>query len=186
MTIADYVILAVVLLSGLIGLFRGFFRETLSLASWIIASYVAYLLGLTLADVLTDYISTPSVRLAGSYAALFLGTLIVGAVINYFVGKLVKGSGLAGTDKVLGLVFGGARGLAIVLIFILLANVTVVSQDPWFRSSIVIQYLLPWSDKLRDMLPDDLDEYLSPAEASEKDVPLNTDKDPIPPESTTP
>lgn len=180
MTIADYVILGVILLSGLIGLFRGFFREALSLASWIVAAYLAYLLGPIAADFLVDYVSTPSVRLAGSYAAIFIGVLIAGAIINYFVGKLVKSSGFAGTDKVLGLVFGGARGLIIVLIFILLAGVTVVSQDPWFRSSLVIQYLAPWAEKMKALLPEDIDQYLETDEP-EPAPPVN----PNPPEQSS-
>lgn len=185
MTIADYVILAVVLLSGLIGLFRGFFREVLSIASWIVAAYVAFLLGPTLADSLADYISTPSVRLAGSYATLFIVVLIVGSVINYFVGKLVKGSGFAGTDKLLGLIFGGARGLIIVLIFIMLANISVISQDPWYQSSKVISYLSPWAEKMKELLPDDLDQHLSPDEPVKSGEPVSPAGEPASPESST-
>ncbi len=179
MTIADYVILAVILLSGLIGLFRGFFREALSLASWLIAAYVAFVLGPILAENLSEYVSTPSVRLAASYAALFLGVLIVGAVINYFVGKLVKSSGFAGTDKMLGLVFGAGRGVVIVLIFILLASVTVVSKDPWYQSSTVIEYFSPWAEKMKALLPEDIDAYLEQDEAAQPDRS-------IPPENSTP
>lgn len=162
MTIADYVILAVIALSGLIGLFRGFFREALSLASWIIAFLVAFQFGPWLADQLIGQVETPSVRLAGAYAALFVGTLIIGAIINYFVAKLVKGSGFAGTDKILGLVFGGARGVVIVLIFIMLASVTVVSKDPWYQGSTVIAYLAPWAERLQSLLPENLEEYFNP------------------------
>lgn len=179
MTIADYVILAVILLSGLIGLFRGFFREALSLATWVIAAIVAFQFGAWVAGQLTEYVSTPSVRLAGSYTALFIGTLIIGAIINHFVAKLVKASGFAGTDKLLGLVFGGARGVVIVLIFILLASVTVVSQDPWYRSSLVISYLEPWANWMKTLVPEDLDQYLEP------DAPAQPEENPPGKKSTT-
>ncbi len=163
MAIADYVILSVIALSAIIGLFRGFFREALSLATWIIAFFVAFQFGPLLAEQLSSQIETPSVRLAGAYVALFIGTLIVGGLINYFVSKLVKGSGLAGTDKVLGLFFGGIRGVILVLLFILLAGVTVISKDPWYQNSVVLRQMTPWAEQLRGLLPADMDEYLDPA-----------------------
>lgn len=166
MTIADYVILGGIVLSGLIGLFRGFFKEALSLASWVIAAYLSYRFGPYLASQLVEEITTPSVRLAASYTIIFIVVLIIGALINFMVGKLVKRSGLAGTDKLLGLLFGGLRGVAIVIIFILLAGMTVITQDPWYQSSRLITYFTPWAEKLRDSIPDNMDQYLKQPEAT--------------------
>ena len=173
--IADLIFLAIVAISAIIGLFRGFVREALSLAAWIVAFFVALKFGPLLAEYLADYISVPSVRMATAYCGLFLGTLVIGAIINYFLGKMVRATGFAGTDRVLGFVFGMARGVALLIIAIMLARMTVVREDPWWKESLVIQYLEPWAVKAQEWLPDNMDKELEqlnkpgePAKQTEK------------------
>lgn len=158
--IADLIFLAIVAISAIIGLFRGLVREALSLAAWILAFFVALRFGPMAAGYLADYITVPSVRLAAAYCSLFLATLIIGAIINYFLGKMVRATGFSGTDRVLGFIFGLARGVAILVIAIMLARLTVVSEDPWWKESFAIEYLEPWAVKAQAWLPEDMDSGL--------------------------
>lgn len=184
MTIADYVILGGIVLSALIGLFRGFFKEALSLATWIIAAYLSYRFGPYLSVMLEEEITTGSVRLASSYTIIFIVVLVIGALINYLVGKLVKKSGLAGTDKILGLVFGGLRGVLIVLVFILLARMTVVHKDPWYQASKMIGYFTPLAEQLRAAMPATMNEYLEQNGTEKKPASPEPDKTAKPQESS--
>lgn len=160
MAVADLFFLAIVVISAVIGLFRGLLREALSLAAWILAFVVAYRYGPMAAGHLEAYISVPSVRLATAYAVLFLATLIAGAIVNYFVGRMVKATGFTGTDRTLGLLFGAARGVVLITIGIMLARLTVVHEDPWWQESVFILYLEPWAEQMRDLLPDNMEQQM--------------------------
>ncbi|MDH2435099.1 colicin V production CvpA [Pokkaliibacter plantistimulans] len=132
---ADWVILGVIGVSGLISLTRGFMREALSLLTWIVAFVIARLFTDQLSVLLTPYIATPSIRVASAFIALFIITLIVGAMIGFLVGELVKATGLSGTDRVLGMAFGIARGCVLIVVAVALLSYTPVVNDYWWQSS---------------------------------------------------
>lgn len=157
----DYAILGVIALSALIGFFRGFAREAIGLASWALAFFVAYKLAEPVADLLESWISVRSVRLAAAFGGLFIITLIIGAVFNYSISKLVTGTGFAGTDRALGGVFGVLRGVAILVLLVLLAGLTAVPRDNWWQQSIFIGHLEEGALWARGWLPDDLAEEIN-------------------------
>ncbi|WP_347261617.1 CvpA family protein [Rudaea sp.] len=131
---ADYVIVAALVLSVLMGLWRGFIGEVLALAVWIVAVWVAWTLGPRVAASLTA-VSLPSARIVLGYALCFIAVLIAGAIVGFFLRKLIAGSGLSGTDRLLGAVFGLARGLALVTLVVLLLGFTPFPRDPWWHES---------------------------------------------------
>jgi len=152
----DVAILIIIGLSAVISVLRGFVREALSLLAWILAFWVAFAFHQHLASVFTPYIDAPSLRLISAFALLFVVTLIIAAVINNLVAKLVKKSGLSGTDRVLGIFFGIARGGIVVAILVLLAGLTPIPADPWWRESIFIIHFQNMALWLRDFLPPDI------------------------------
>lgn len=107
---ADWIILAIVGISTLIGLGRGFVRETLSLLTWVAAFIVAMLFRDQLAPLLSNLVDTPSLQMITAFAILFFGTLLAGAGLNTMLSAFVEATGLSGTDRVLGVVFGLVRG----------------------------------------------------------------------------
>lgn len=138
---ADWTIIGILGISCLISLLRGFAREALSLVAWLAASFVAIRYHEHFADVLARWVDTPSIRAVLAYAVLFIGTLLIGTLINYLIGSLLEKSGLSGIDRILGLAFGLARGLLIVLaLVILLPMVVPVNQDAWWRQSQLIPH----------------------------------------------
>lgn len=136
---ADIAIVAIVAISGLISLVRGFVKEAMSLVIWVAAFAVAMTFKEMVADRLVNFIALASMRQLAAWAGLFVGTLLLGAMVNFLLGKLVSSTGLSGTDRTLGLVFGVFRGLLVVLaIVIILPKAVPVDQDPWWIASSLI------------------------------------------------
>ena len=135
----DTAIVGIVAISGLVSLVRGFVKEAMSLIIWLAAFTVAMTFKEAAADLLVNFISLASMRQLAAWAGLFVGTLLLGSMINFLLGKLVSSTGLSGTDRTLGLVFGVFRGLLIVLaLVIILPQAVPVDQDPWWQASALI------------------------------------------------
>lgn len=150
----DYLILGVIAVSMIISLMRGFVKEAFSLAAWIIAFWVSWTFFRELAVHLEPWVSVPSVRLGLAFVGLLLLTLIIGAMINFLVSQLVEKTGLSGTDRLLGLFFGVARGAVLVAILVLLAGLTPLPSDPWWKGSQLIPYFQELALWLKGLLPD--------------------------------
>jgi membrane protein required for colicin V production len=134
----DFVIIGVIALSALISLIRGFVKEALSLVIWFGAFFIASNYYERLAVYFTNF-QDDMVRKGAAIALLFVTTLIVGAIVNYVVAQLVEKTGLSGTDRVLGVVFGTLRGLLIVTALLFFMDAfTTFSTSEWWRDSQLI------------------------------------------------
>ncbi len=156
----DYALIAIILLSILVGVWRGFVKEAFSLAVWVAAFLVAFQFSGSVAELMEQSISLPSARTALAFGGLFIAVLLVGGLLTFLVGKMVEKTGLSGTDRMLGGVFGTARGVILVLVLVLVAGLTPVPRDPWWKQSATIQSLLPLADWVSGMLPESVREYI--------------------------
>ncbi|MGL6159355.1 CvpA family protein [Microbulbifer sp.] len=148
---ADWTILAIVAISTLIGLSRGFVRETLSLLTWVAAFVVAMMFRDELAPLLSRLVDTPSLQVIAAFAILFIFTLLAGAGLNMTLSAFVEATGLSGTDRVLGMVFGLLRGGIVVLALLILAPALApVEEDGWWRESMLIPHSLEFEDRARE------------------------------------
>lgn len=159
LTWLDYCVIGVITLSVLLGLWRGFLKEAISLIAWVTAFIVAFLFVEEGASYLTRYIGVPSVRIVLAFGILFLGTLILGGLVNLVVAQLVQHTGLSGTDRLLGLVFGLLRGGAVVTILVLLASLTPLPQDHWWKQSLLLPPFQQAAVQLRAYLPPAIAEH---------------------------
>ena len=136
----DFVILGVIGLSALISLVRGFAKEAMSLVIWFGAFFIASQYYAKLAVYFTN-IEDEMFRNGAAIAALFVATLIVGALINYVLGQLVQKTGLSGTDRVLGVVFGALRGVLIVsAVLFFVDTFTTLNNSEWWKDSQLMEH----------------------------------------------
>lgn len=150
---ADYLILTLITLSALIGLWRGLLREVISLATWAAAIAIAFMFAEDGASHLTPYIDIPSLRIAVAFGGLFLVTLLLGGLVGILASELVHHTGLTGTDRMLGVAFGLARGAAIVALLVLAAGLTPLPKDPWWQQALLLRHFQETALWLRDFLP---------------------------------
>jgi membrane protein required for colicin V production len=145
----DYSIVVLIFLSALVSLLRGFVREALALAIWVAAFWVALSYATALADtpLFDQYLHANSLRLGVAFMVLLIATLIVGAMVNFLCSRLVEATGLSGTDRILGVLFGVVRGVLLVAVILLAAQMMSWSRASWWQNSRLIpqfQGLMAW------------------------------------------
>ncbi|HSW12461.1 MAG TPA: CvpA family protein [Solimonas sp.] len=158
----DYCILAVFILSLIVGLMRGFTREVLGFATWIFAFGLAWLFGRSLASGLEGQISQPALRLVAAYVMLFLGGLLAGSLITYFMSEAIKESFLSLSDRALGGGFGMLRAALLVVILVLVGTQMGAQKQRWWSESLLIGSFQWLADGLASVLPERWLEALRP------------------------
>ncbi len=163
MTVVDVVVIFVIFLSALFSLIRGFVKEAISLATWIIAIWLAATFAPRLAEALPAGIESEAVRQAVGFGVLFVLTLMVGALVNMLVNQVVKKTGLSGADRIFGVAFGVIRGGLIVVVFVVIGGMTPLPETDWWQSSTLLQWFENAAIVIQEYVPDDLSQSYQPA-----------------------
>lgn len=151
MTTFDYIVLAIIGLSVLMSIMRGFIREFIALLSWVVAFFVAREYSLQLLPMLPQDIPTETLKTLAAFLIVFLATLLLCSLLGIALSQLIKKIGLGWVDRAIGGVFGFVRGVIVVGIMVLLAGFTTIPQDQRWRDAMFsapLEYLvtavLPW------------------------------------------
>ncbi len=145
--VIDYVLGTIVLVSALLGLWRGLFREVFSLATWAAALIAGALFAPLVGEELLAGVQSPMLRTALGFLMVFMGTLIVGGLVSRLVGLLIDSTGLTGTDRLLGMLFGIGRGAVVTVVVVVLLRPIAHTYDWWQASAVV-----PLAEHLQDEL----------------------------------
>ncbi|MCB1675971.1 MAG: CvpA family protein [Halioglobus sp.] len=138
----DWVIIVVLAVSTGLSLWRGFVREALSLAGWVAAFLIANLFVGEVAGALAGVIGNATGRFVAAYAILFIGTLVAATVVVRLSTRLVSVSGLAVLDRVLGTVFGFARGIILIVVVVFVLRQLVPPRELlWLDQSQLMPHL---------------------------------------------
>ncbi|MDO9602618.1 MAG: CvpA family protein [Rhodocyclaceae bacterium] len=141
MTVIDFVVIGVVLLSLAVGAWRGMVSEILALVAWVVAFLAARTwatpAGGWLATGLADPLAEPLTQQVAGFVAIFVAVLILFALARWVVSLLLRAVGLAPLDRVLGSLFGVARGVLVVWVGVLLAGLTALPQQQWWRQAVL-------------------------------------------------
>tara|TARA_R110000823_G_scaffold132777_10_gene261367 strand:+ start:17471 stop:17989 length:519 start_codon:yes stop_codon:yes gene_type:complete len=166
LTAADWVIAAVIGASIVLSLWRGFTREAISLAGWIAAFIIANLYAVALAGLLSDWISNVTGRYVAAYALLFVGSLLLAGVLSKLATQMVRVTGLSLLDRLLGTVFGFARGVILIVVAVYLLRQLAPPQNLlWLEQSQLmphIDMLVQWVQLMFHRMGEDLGPGMQP------------------------
>ncbi|KTD26171.1 MULTISPECIES: CvpA family protein [Legionella] len=150
----DLAIIVIIGLSVLTGLIRGFVKELIALCVWILAFWLAYHHSQSLDPWLQKYIQDKTARTVTAFILILLATLIVGGIVNGMLSFILKRSGLSGTDRILGMAFGFARGVFIVALIMVVIKMTSLPYDQYSRESKLYAKFDPLVSWLYSVMPD--------------------------------
>ena len=159
MVVADLIVLSVIIISVVISLMRGFVKEALSLAGWLVALWVAMSFSSGMAELFGDSIKDPTLRLLAAFVSLFILSLFIGAIVNFFATQFVQRVGLTGVDRTIGGVFGFLRGILLVTIIVMLLGLTTLPKESWWDESFFMFRFEAIATWLKDLLPSDIARY---------------------------
>lgn len=161
MTWVDYAVIAIVGFSILLSVIHGLVREILALASWVVAFVVAQMYATEAASLVPAALTNPSLRLFAGFLVVFVAVLVVMTIIAIAISALIKTAGLGFADRALGAVFGLVRGLAIVMIAVLLAGLTALPRQAAWRNAMVSEPLVILANWVKVWLPDDMAKHIN-------------------------
>jgi membrane protein required for colicin V production len=169
----DITIAGVVMLSMITGLFRGFVKEVIALCVWVFAFWFAFHYGSMLDPWVAPHVKDNTVRIIIEFIIILLLSLIFGGIINALIGLIMRRSGLSGTDRLLGMGFGFARGVFIVAVIILGIHMTGMDVKEFSKESQLYSKLDPLVDWLKGYVPD----FIQKVKLFDKNEHLTTKKD---------
>lgn len=136
----DWVVLAVIALSSLLGVWRGVVSEVLALVAWVAAFFAARMWGSDMAEILSAglrNLQDPALRQMAGFATVFVATLLLFAVARFVLSRLLRAVGLGLVDRFLGALFGLGRGMLLALLGVLLGGLTSLPRQPWWHESML-------------------------------------------------
>lgn len=150
MIFVDYVLLAILLVSIVIGALRGFLREAVALVSWILALFLAWQFAPSLEPHLGAWLAAhPDLRIWVARGLVGMGVLVVGGVVGALLGHFVRLSIFSGLDRLLGIFFGLLRGLIVLGLLVILGQLLRMDVEPWWGQSKLIPQAMRVANGLR-------------------------------------
>lgn len=158
MVTLDYIILAIILVSAVAGLVRGFLKEVCSLVTWILAVWLAWQFGPSIAPHLGGVLEREPYGLWAGRAIVFVAVLVLGAIIGFLVDHFVRLSLFSGLDRMLGFLLGLLRGVVITGIVVILAQAVQLDDESWWQRSRLVPVAVPVASMLRAIVGEHLPE----------------------------
>lgn len=156
MTIFDYIVLAIVGFSLLFGLWRGVVGEVIALLAWALAAFAAVEFGVIVGQRVFDGVADPSMRTLAGCVLIVVGVLVAMALVRMAVRSMIQALGLSVSDRLLGMLFGIARGVLVALVLVALGGMTAAPQQGWWRQATLAPALEIAVLTLRPWLPEEL------------------------------
>ena len=135
MTPFDYAVIVILLASMLLGAWRGVVGEIIALAAWVLAFFAAKWWADELAQQLLTSIVDPAVRIVVAWVLVFVIVLLLMALIRLAIRGLLKALGLSLSDRALGVAFGAARGMLLVLALVALGGMLSLPKEKWWSEA---------------------------------------------------
>jgi membrane protein required for colicin V production len=157
MIAVDYIILAIIVISAVMGLVRGLLREAIAVITWFLAIVLAWIFAPSLEPLLGGILEGSPLRIWAARTIIFVGVLLLGGAISVVLGHYVRVSMFAGMDKFLGFVFGIIRGVVIVGAFTIVIQAMRMDEDPRWKNSRLMPYASGVASALRGIVGEQLE-----------------------------
>jgi len=157
MIAVDYIILAIVIISAVMGLVRGLLREAIAVITWFLAIVLAWVFAPSIEGLLGGILVGSPLRIWAARTIIFVGVLLLGGAISTVLGHYVRVSMFAGMDKFLGFVFGIIRGIVIVGAFTIAIQAMRMDEDPRWKKSRLMPYAIGVASALRGVVGEQLE-----------------------------
>jgi membrane protein required for colicin V production len=144
----DYLIIAVIAVSCIVGLYRGLMREGITLITWIAAAWLAWHCAYLLEPHLGGALSAEAVRPWAARTIIFVLVLLLGTAVRAIVTYFVRLSLLRSVDRMLGFLFGFLRGLVVLGLLVMLSHAVRLNEESWYHNST----LMPYAEHAANML----------------------------------
>ena len=148
----DIILLAIVLFSGTIGLFRGIVREILSLLTWFLGIFFGFKYAAELGSFVESYVTIDSLRNIICFFSIFISVFIVSAVLKRFLADIISRGGVGFADRFFGLLFGIARGIIFICFLVFLGTLGALTEESWWYHAkfsdpleSAVKIILTWS-----------------------------------------
>ncbi|MDP2018345.1 CvpA family protein [Hydrogenophaga sp.] len=161
MVLTDWLLLAVLLLSVLLGAWRGLVYEVLSVAGWVAAFVLAQAYADEVAAMLPIEGLSPPLQLAAGFVLVFIAVAFAGGLLAWMVKKLVASVGLRPVDRILGSAFGLARGVVMLLALSVVVSMSPMRDAPWWQGSVVADVLVATLHAIKPLLPEPVARYVA-------------------------
>lgn len=135
MTVFDYVFLGILVLSALVGMWRGLVGEVLALVTWVLALFAAWHYAADAAELFRGLFVEMVWRQLAGFLLIFVAVLLIAAFLRFLLRELLRAAGLRATDRFFGALFGLARGLLIALVVVLLGGLVGIAREPWWANA---------------------------------------------------
>jgi len=149
----DYILIAIVGLSMVLSLWRGFVREVISLIGLVAAFLIASRVSGRTGDFLGQWITNGTVADIAGFALIFVIVMVVVGMIGVIIRRLVDMAALSATDRTLGIFFGAARGMLLIALCFLVYTSYTKPNAPWLKKSMLTPYAIQLGDMLGGMIP---------------------------------
>lgn len=140
MNLTDYLVIVAILISAIVGAARGFLREAVALATWLVALFVAWHFSDLIAPHLGGLLAPSEVRLWAARAIIVVLVLLLGSFIGVTLAHYVRLSIFSGMDRLLGFFFGVLRGIVLFGVFVILGQLLQLQGEHWWRRAMLIPY----------------------------------------------
>ncbi len=160
MTWFDWIVIGVIGFSALLGLWHGLMREVLALIGWVAAGVCAAVFGADAAAMLPAVVPGSGLRLIVGVALTFVAVRLGVGLIAFIVGRIARAVGIGIGDRMLGGLFGAARGVVVLLLAVLIAGLTSLPQDPGWQESVFARPLVQLAMIAKPYLPRELVERI--------------------------
>jgi membrane protein required for colicin V production len=140
MNVTDYLVIAAIVISAIVGAMRGFLREVVAVVAWLLALFIAWHFADLVEPHLGGLLAGSAVRPWAARAIIVLVILLIGAAVGSMLNHFVRLSIFSGMDRFLGLIFGLVRAVVLLGVFVILGQLLRLDDERWWTRSLMIPY----------------------------------------------